>query len=72
LKTIAVVHSLGEVATTISHPPSASHRFIAPDARAGLGVGEGTLRLSTGIEAAADIIADLAGAFAGLHERARA
>jgi cystathionine beta-lyase/cystathionine gamma-synthase len=72
LSTIAVVHSLGEVATTISHPLSASHRYVAADARARLGVGEGTLRLSTGIEDVRDIVADLSAAFAGLAERARA
>jgi cystathionine beta-lyase/cystathionine gamma-synthase len=72
LRTIAVVHSLGEVATTISHPASASHRFLDPALRSALGVGAGTLRLSAGIEAADDIIADLAAAFAGLHEHARA
>ena len=72
LRTVAVVHSLGEVATTISHPVSASHRFVEPGARAELGVGEGTLRLSVGIEDVRDIEADLASAFAGLSERARA
>jgi cystathionine beta-lyase/cystathionine gamma-synthase len=66
------VHSLGEVATTISYPPSASHRYVDPGARASLGVGEGTLRLSTGIEDVRDILDDLSAAFAGLHGRVRA
>jgi len=72
LRTVAVVHSLGEVATTISYPPSASHRYVDPGARASLGVGEGTLRLSTGIEDVRDILDDLSAAFAGLHGRVRA
>ncbi len=72
LRTIAIVHSLGEVATTISHPPSASHRMLDGGARAALGVGDGTLRLSAGIEDVRDIADDLASAFAGLDGRARA
>jgi cystathionine beta-lyase/cystathionine gamma-synthase len=68
LETIAIVHSLGEVASTISYPAVSSHRSLTPEARAALGVGEGTLRLSCGIEDARDIIADLARAFAGLSE----
>jgi cystathionine gamma-synthase len=72
LRTIAIVHSLGEVATTISHPPSASHRMLDGGARAALGVGDGTLRLSAGIEDVRDIVDDLASAFAGLDGRARA
>jgi cystathionine gamma-synthase len=72
LRTVAIVHSLGEVASTISYPALASHRSLAPEARAALGVGPGTLRLSAGIEAPADILADLAAALAGLGQRARA
>jgi cystathionine gamma-synthase len=72
LRTIAIVHSLGEVASTISYPALASQRSLAPEARAALGVGPGTLRVSVGIEAPADILADLAAALAGLGERVRA
>ena len=62
LRTIAIVHSLGEVASTISYPASSSHRPFSPPERAALGVGDATLRLSAGIEHAEDIVADLAGA----------
>jgi cystathionine beta-lyase/cystathionine gamma-synthase len=72
LETIAIVHSLGEVATTISYPAVSSHRFVPPEMREALGVSDGTLRLSTGIEDPRDIIADLSRAFAGLGERAPA
>jgi cystathionine beta-lyase/cystathionine gamma-synthase len=60
LRTIAIVHSLGEVATTISYPAAASHRPLPPAERRALGVGDGTLRISVGIEHADDIVADLA------------
>ncbi len=72
LRTVAIVHSLGEVATTISYPAVSSHRFVSAAARDALGVGAGTLRISTGIEHPDDIVADLAAAFAGLGERVRA
>jgi methionine-gamma-lyase len=72
LRTVAIVHSLGEVATTISYPAVSSHRPLPAATRAALGVGGGTLRLSVGIEDPADIIADLAGAFAGLQEHVSA
>jgi cystathionine beta-lyase/cystathionine gamma-synthase len=68
LETIAIVHSLGEVATTLSYPAVSSHRSLTPEARAALGVGETTVRLSCGIEDARDIIADLERAFAGLSQ----
>jgi len=68
LETIAIVHSLGEVATTLSYPAVSSHRSLTPAARAALGVGETTLRLSCGIEDARDLIADLDAAFAGLSQ----
>ena len=75
LQTIAIVHSLGEVATTISYPAVASHRAFPDDERRALGVGDGTLRISAGIEHAADIVADLARGLervGGLGERLRA
>jgi cystathionine gamma-synthase len=72
LRTIAIVHSLGEVASTISYSALSSHRLLSSGERATLGVNEGTLRLSVGIEAPGDIVNDLAGALAGLGERVRA
>ena len=52
--------SLGGVETTISYPEITSHRGLSPAERAELGVGSGTIRVSVGIEAADDIIADFA------------
>jgi len=44
--------SLGEIATTLSHPESTSHRGLTPEARAQLGITGGTIRFSVGIEPA--------------------
>ncbi len=72
LQMIAIVHSLGEVQTTIASPAASSHRALPDDARRALGVSDSTLRLSVGIEHADDIIEDLTRALAGLGQHVRA
>lgn len=47
---IAFAPTLGDVATTISHPPSSSHRALSEAQRAALGISEGFIRVSVGIE----------------------
>ena len=59
LRLIRPVTSLGDVFSLILHPASSSHRALTPQQREALGIREGTLRLSVGIEDAADLIADL-------------
>jgi cystathionine beta-lyase/cystathionine gamma-synthase len=61
---VAFAASLGGVETTISYPEITSHRGLTPDERAQLGVGPGTVRVSVGIEAAEDIVADFTQAIA--------
>jgi cystathionine gamma-synthase len=56
--------SLGGVETTISYPELTSHRGLTAEERAELQVGAGTVRVSVGIESAADIIADFTQALA--------
>jgi cystathionine gamma-synthase/methionine-gamma-lyase len=51
--------SLGDVHSLASHPGMSSHRDLAPKQRERLGIGDGLVRLSIGIEAVEDIIADL-------------
>jgi len=53
------IPSLGDVATLISYPAHASHRALTPDQRAALGIGDGCVRLSVGIEDVNDLMADL-------------
>lgn len=57
LCTIAV--SLGDVETLIQHPASMTHSPYTPEERAEAGISESLIRLSVGLEAAEDIIADL-------------
>jgi len=58
--------SLGEVSSLITHPASFSHRAVPAAERARVGIGDGLLRLSVGIEDAEDLEADLAHALEGL------
>ncbi|HKX26271.1 MAG TPA: PLP-dependent aspartate aminotransferase family protein [Blastocatellia bacterium] len=58
----ALAESLGGVETLISHPASMTHASVPPDQRARLGITDGLVRISVGIEDAEDIIADLDGA----------
>src|SRR5207247_2009334 len=53
---VSFAASLGGVETTISYPEITSHRGLSPAERAELGVGSGTVRVSTGIEAVEDIV----------------
>jgi methionine-gamma-lyase len=56
--------SLGEVVSLVTHPASFSHGSLPPEERARLGIDEGLVRLSIGIEDVADLEADLRQALA--------
>ena len=56
--------SFGENSTTLSHPASTSHRALSHEARQSLGIEDGTIRLSVGIESSESIIEILADALA--------
>lgn len=51
--------SLGSVDSLIQHPAGLTHRVVDPEAKKHMGISDGMLRLSVGIEAVEDIIADL-------------
>jgi cystathionine beta-lyase/cystathionine gamma-synthase len=69
LQMIRFVGSLGDVATSVSHPATTSHRRLTPAQRNDLGITEGFLRLSIGIEASEDIIADIERALGAVAAR---
>jgi cystathionine beta-lyase/cystathionine gamma-synthase len=51
--------SLGDVFTSVLHPATASHRDLTPPRRDALGINEGLIRMSVGIENVNDIVADI-------------
>jgi cystathionine beta-lyase/cystathionine gamma-synthase len=55
----ALAESLGGVETLISHPATMTHASVPADQRARLGITDGLVRISVGIEDVDDIIADL-------------
>lgn len=63
--------SLADVRTTVSYPAGTSHRALSPTERAAIGVTDGLIRLSVGIESATDIIANLNTALAAATSGAR-
>lgn len=54
--------TLGDIYTIALHPASSSHRALSAAERAEIGISDGLVRLSIGIEDANDVIADLAAA----------
>lgn len=59
LEMIMPATTLGDVYSLVLYPAMASHRALTPEERAGVGISDSLLRLSVGIEAAEDILADL-------------
>jgi cystathionine beta-lyase/cystathionine gamma-synthase len=58
-KLFALAESLGGVESLVEHPAIMTHASVPPEVRAQLGIGDGLVRLSIGIEDADDLIADL-------------
>ena len=58
-RVFALAESLGGVESLIEHPGIMTHASIPPEIRRGLGIEDGLIRLSVGIEDCDDLIADL-------------
>jgi O-succinylhomoserine sulfhydrylase len=56
---VSITANLGDVKTTIIHPASTTHGRIGAEARAAAGIGDGLIRVAVGLEALADLQADL-------------
>lgn len=59
VKVCTLAESLGGVETLISHPATMTHASVLPETRNRLGITDGLVRISVGIEDADDIITDL-------------
>ena len=57
---ISITTNLGDTKTTIAHPASTSHGRLSPAERQAAGIGDSLIRVAVGLEAVADIQADLA------------
>jgi O-succinylhomoserine sulfhydrylase len=66
LKLILISNNLGDAKSLIVHPATTTHQRFSPEIRASMGIGEGLIRLSVGLEHADDLVADLKQALAGV------
>ena len=64
LELIDISNNLGDAKSLLTHPATTTHQRLTPEARAELGITDGMLRLSVGLEDPADLCEDLARALA--------
>lgn len=70
VRVFSLAESLGGVESLISHPATMTHASVPADDRQKLGITDGLVRLSCGVEESEDLLADLDQAFDGLPEPA--
>lgn len=68
LKLISLAESLGGVESLVCHPASMTHASIPYETRQKVGITDGLIRLSVGIESSKDILDDLEQAISGSNE----
>jgi O-succinylhomoserine sulfhydrylase len=59
LELVRISNNLGDAKSLITHPATTTHQRFTPEVRAGMGIGDGLLRVSVGLEHADDLIEDL-------------
>jgi cystathionine gamma-synthase/cystathionine gamma-lyase len=59
LRVVLLAESLGAVESLAEHPPRMTHASIPAEQRRRVGIGDGLIRLSVGVEDVADLLADL-------------
>ena len=64
LEIIDISNNLGDSKSLITHPATTTHRRLAPEARAAVGITDGVLRVSVGLEDVRDLVGDLKRALA--------
>ncbi|HEV2628160.1 MAG TPA: O-succinylhomoserine sulfhydrylase [Pseudolabrys sp.] len=62
LSLIGITNNLGDAKSLITHPTTTTHQRLTPEQRAELGIGDGLVRLSVGLEHVDDLLDDLTGA----------
>src|ERR1700688_1875764 len=59
LQLVDISNNLGDSKSLITHPATTTHSRLKPEERAALGIGDGLVRLSAGLEAEVDLVADI-------------
>jgi len=66
LRIVKLSNNLGDAKSLITHPATTTHQKLPPEDKRALGIDEGLVRLSVGLEDAADVIEDLDRALAAI------
>ena len=66
LEVIDISNNLGDAKSMVTHPATTTHRRLSPEARAAVGITDGTLRISVGLEDVQDLIDDVTAALDAL------
>jgi O-succinylhomoserine sulfhydrylase len=59
LRIVDISNNLGDSKSLITHPATTTHRAMGPEGRAAIGLGDGVVRISVGLEGTEDLIGDL-------------
>lgn len=59
LEIVNISNNLGDAKSLVTHPATTTHRAVGPEERARMGIGDGLVRLSVGLEDVRDLIEDL-------------
>ena len=59
LQIVDISNNLGDAKSLITHPATTTHRAMGPEGRAAIGLGDGVVRISVGLEGTEDLISDL-------------
>jgi O-succinylhomoserine sulfhydrylase len=59
LRLVRISNNLGDAKSLITHPATTTHQRLSPQARAEIGVTDGMVRLSVGLEHADDLVEDV-------------
>ena len=62
LRVVDVSNNLGDAKSMVTHPATTTHRRLSPEARAAVGITDGTIRISIGLEDPADLVEDVTAA----------
>ncbi len=65
LRIVDISNNLGDAKTMTTHPATTTHRSMGPEGRAAVGISDGVVRISVGLEDVADLLGDIEGALAG-------
>jgi O-succinylhomoserine sulfhydrylase len=59
MQLIDISNNLGDAKSLVTHPATTTHRAMGPEGRAAIGLGDGVVRISVGLEGTDDLIADI-------------